>query len=71
MFVFDLDNVSHDEIHIFAFVELELSLYDQKKIGIAYIVSNGTIKSSDPFFNNLKSHNEFPRFLLNLPKMLR
>ena len=42
MFGFDLVNASHNEIHIFAFNELVLSLYDQIHIGIMYMVSNGT-----------------------------
>ena len=45
MFGFDLVNASHDEIHISAFNELALSLYDQIQIGIVYIVSNGYIKT--------------------------
>ena len=57
VFVFDLVNASHDEIHISAFNELELSLYDQIEIGIVYMVSNGTVKESNPIFNHLKSHN--------------
>ena len=58
MFVFDLDNASHDEIHISIFNELELSLYDQIEIGIVYMVSNGIVKASNPIFNHLKSHND-------------
>ena len=57
MFGFDLVISSHDEIHIFAFNELELSLYNQIQIGVVYIVSNGTVKASNPIFNYLKSHN--------------
>ena len=33
-------------------------MYDQIHIGIVYIVSNGTVKASNPIFNHLKSHNE-------------
>ena len=58
IFGFDIVNVSHDEIHISAFNELALSLYNQLHIGIVYIVSNGTVKASNPIFNHLKSHNE-------------
>ena len=58
MFGFDLVNASHDEIHIYAFNELALSLYDQLHIGIVYIVSNGTVKASNSIFNHLKSHND-------------
>ena len=58
MFGFDLVNASHDDIHISAFIELELSLYYQIEIGIVYIVSNGTVKASNPIFNHLKIHNE-------------
>ena len=58
MFGFDLVNALHDEIHIFAFNELTLSLYDQIQIGVVYIVSNGTVKASNPIFNHLKSHTE-------------
>ena len=58
VFGFELVNASHDEIHIFAFNELELSLYDQTQIGIVYIVSNGTVKAFNPIFNHLKNHNE-------------
>ena len=58
MFGFDLVNASHKEIHISAFNELELSLYDQIQIGIVYIVSNGIVKVSNSIFNHLKSHNE-------------
>ena len=58
VFVFDLVNASHEEIHISAFNEMALSLYDQIQIGIVYIVSNGTVKASNPIFNHLKSHNE-------------
>ena len=42
IFGFDIVNASHDEIHISAFNELALSLYEQIHIGIVYIVSNGT-----------------------------
>ena len=58
MFGFDLVNALHDEIHISAFNELALSLYDQIQIGIVYMVSNGTVKASNPIFNHLKSDNE-------------
>ena len=58
VFGFDLVNDSHDEMHISAFNELALSLYDQIQIGEVYIVSNGTVKASNPIFNHLKSHNE-------------
>ena len=58
MFGFDLVNASHNEIHIYSFNELALSLYDQIQIGIVYIVSNGTMKASNPIFNHLKNHNE-------------
>ena len=58
IFGFDIVDASHDEIHIFAFNELALSLYDQIHIGIAYIVSNGIVKSSNHIFNHLKSHND-------------
>ena len=58
MFGFYLVNASHDELNISAFNELALSLYDQIKMGIVYIVSNGTVKGSNPIFNHLKSHNE-------------
>ena len=58
MFGFDLVNASRDEIHIFEFSELALSLYHQIQIGIVYIVSNGTMKASNPIFNHLKSHDE-------------
>ena len=37
---------------------MALSLYDQIQIGIVYIVSNGTLKASNPIFNHLKSDNE-------------
>ena len=55
---FDIVNASHDEIHISAFNELTLSLYDQIQIGIVYIVSNAIVKPSNPILNHLKSHNE-------------
>ena len=42
MFGFDLVNASHEEIHISAFNELALSLYDQIQIGIVYMISKGT-----------------------------
>ena len=42
MFVSDLVNAFHDEIHKSALNELALSLYDQIKIGIVYTVSNDT-----------------------------
>ena len=58
MFGFDLVDASHNEIHISTFNELELSLYDEIEIGIVYIVSNGTVKASNPIFNHLKNHNE-------------
>ena len=58
IFGFDIVNASHDEIHISAFNELALSLYEQIHIGIVYIVSNGTVKASNPIFNHLKSHHE-------------
>ena len=58
VFGFDLVDASHNEIHISAFNELALYLYDQIEIGIVYIVSNGTIKASNPIFNHLKSHND-------------
>ena len=58
VFGFDLVDASHDEIHIYGFNELTLSLYDQIQIGIVYIVSNGTVKESNPLFNHLKIHNE-------------
>ena len=37
---------------------MALSFYDQIEIGIVYIVSNGTVKASNPIFNHLKIHNE-------------
>ena len=58
MFSFDLVNASHNEINIYAFNDLEVSLYDQIEIGIVYMVSNGTVKASNPIFNHLKSDNE-------------
>ena len=58
VFGFDLVNASHDEIHISKFNELELSLYEQIQLGVVYIVSNGTMKSSNHIFDHLKSHNE-------------
>ena len=58
VFGFDLVDASHNEIHIYAFNELVLSLYDKIEIGIMYIVSNGTVKASNPIFNHLKSHND-------------
>ena len=55
---FDVVNSSHDKIHIFAFNELAISLYDQIKIGMVYIVSNGTVKASNPTYNHLKIHHD-------------
>ena len=58
MFGFDLVNASHNEIHISALNELELCLYEQIQIGIVYMVSNGTVKASNPIFNHSKRHHE-------------
>ena len=58
MYGFDLVNSSHDEIHISAFNQLALYLYEQIHLGLVYIVSNGTVKASNPIFNHLKSHTE-------------
>ena len=55
---FDLVSSSHDEMHISTFKELELSFYEQIHLGVVYIVSNGTMKASNPIFNHLKIHNE-------------
>ena len=58
VFGFDLVNASHNEIHISAFNELTLSLYEQIHLGVVYILSNGIVNASDPIFNHLKNHNE-------------
>ena len=58
MFGLDLVSASHDEIHISTFNELEISFYEQIHLGVVYIVSNDTVKASNPIFNHLKIHNE-------------
>ena len=49
MFGFDLVDASHNEIHISAFNELALSLYDQIEIGIVYMVSMAQLKHPTQF----------------------
>ena len=58
VFGFYLVNTSHDEIHILAFNELTLTFYEQIHLGVVCIVSNGTVKASNPIFNHLKSPNK-------------
>ena len=58
LFGFDLLDCSGEEIHV-NFVD---SFYSRIEIGIVYIVSNGTIKATNPSYNHLNNHLEIIRY---------
>ena len=56
LFGFDLLYCSGEEIHVYAFKKFVDSFYALVEIGTLYIVSNGTIKTSNPSYNHLNNH---------------
>ena len=72
LFGFDLLDCYGEEIHVYAFKKFVDSFYALVEIGTLYIVSNGTIKTSNPSYDHLNNCLDIIlSFLVNHPPLSR